>query len=52
VAAAFALVLVGVAFWEILSSITFDWSIVSGKRKWRWPMVSLTRSATSPYPIV
>jgi hypothetical protein len=39
IAAAFALVLMGVAIWEVLSTIAFDWSIISRQRKWRWPMV-------------
>ncbi|KAG9014887.1 hypothetical protein FRB94_009045 [Tulasnella sp. JGI-2019a] len=37
--AAFVLVLAGVGTWDVLSTLAFDWSIVSGKRKWRWPML-------------
>ncbi|KAF9462713.1 hypothetical protein BDZ94DRAFT_1165280 [Collybia nuda] len=36
---AFVLVLCGVAAWDVLSTIRFDISVVSGKRQWRWPMV-------------
>ncbi|KAG8926127.1 hypothetical protein FRC03_008486 [Tulasnella sp. 419] len=37
--AAWVLVLAGVAAWDVLSTFGFDWSIIRGKRKWRWPMV-------------
>ncbi|KAG8885203.1 hypothetical protein FRB98_001931 [Tulasnella sp. 332] len=37
--AAFVLVLAGIATWDVLSTLAFDWSIISGKRKWRWPMM-------------
>ncbi|KAG9047061.1 hypothetical protein FS837_003147 [Tulasnella sp. UAMH 9824] len=36
--AKFTLVLAGIAAWDFLSTLPFDWSIISGKRKWRWPM--------------
>ncbi|KAF8580397.1 hypothetical protein K439DRAFT_1662805 [Ramaria rubella] len=29
----------GVYAWEIAVNIRFDWSIISGKRRFRWPMV-------------
>ncbi|KAG9019852.1 hypothetical protein FRB90_003442 [Tulasnella sp. 427] len=35
----FVLVLCGIAAWDFLSTLPFDWSIISGKRKFRWPMV-------------
>lgn len=25
--------------WELLTTLYFDWSFVSGKRRWRWPIV-------------
>jgi len=28
----------GVATWEIIVTAAFDWSIISGRRKWGWPM--------------
>ncbi|KAJ2926023.1 hypothetical protein H1R20_g11076, partial [Candolleomyces eurysporus] len=37
--AAFVLVLSGVAAWDVLRSLSFDISIIRGKRTWRWPMV-------------
>jgi len=37
--AAFSLVLTGVACWDVLSTLWFEWQIITGKRKWRWPMV-------------
>ncbi|KAG8857664.1 hypothetical protein FRB96_005682 [Tulasnella sp. 330] len=37
--AAFVLVLAGIATWDVLSTLAFDWSIISGKRRWRWPML-------------
>ncbi|KAF9527459.1 hypothetical protein CPB83DRAFT_793263 [Crepidotus variabilis] len=37
--AAFSLVLVGVVLWNIISTLWFDWQIVTGKRKWKWPML-------------
>jgi len=33
-----ALVLLGVATWELIVTFAFDWSIITGRRKWRWPM--------------
>ncbi|KAG8905944.1 hypothetical protein FRB99_007949 [Tulasnella sp. 403] len=36
--AKWVLVLAGVAAWDVLSTFPFDWMIISGKRKWRWPM--------------
>lgn len=36
--AAFSLVLTGVACWDVLSTLWFEWQIITGKRKWRWPM--------------
>ena len=38
--AAFSLVLTGVACWDVLSTLWFEWQIITGKRKWKWPMVS------------
>lgn len=38
--AKFVLVLAGVAAWDVGSTLMFDLSIITGKRKWRWPMVS------------
>lgn len=35
-----SLVLLGIFFWEILVTSAFDWSIISGKRKFRWPMIA------------
>jgi len=32
------LVLAGVATWEIIVTSAFDWSILTGRRKWGWPM--------------
>ncbi|KAF8156883.1 hypothetical protein B0H34DRAFT_783168 [Crassisporium funariophilum] len=37
--AAFSLVLTGVAVWDVLANLWFDWQIVTGKRKWKWPML-------------
>lgn len=37
--AAFTLVLCGMAAWNVISTLTFDISIIRGKRTWRWPMV-------------
>lgn len=37
---AFTLVLCGVATWDVLSTITFDLSIITRRRPWRWPMAS------------
>ncbi|KDR76425.1 hypothetical protein GALMADRAFT_155974 [Galerina marginata CBS 339.88] len=37
--AAFSLVLTGVAVWDVLSTLWFEWQIITGKRKWRWPMI-------------
>ncbi|KIM19952.1 hypothetical protein M408DRAFT_334204 [Serendipita vermifera MAFF 305830] len=34
-----ALVLIGVFFWEVLVTSPFDWSIISRRRAFRWPMV-------------
>ncbi|KAG8789040.1 hypothetical protein FRC16_001272, partial [Serendipita sp. 398] len=34
------LVLLGIFFWEILVTSPFDWSIITGKRKFRWPMIA------------
>ncbi|KAI0703734.1 hypothetical protein BC835DRAFT_901486 [Cytidiella melzeri] len=31
--------LAGVYFWEFLTSLDFDWSFISGKRKFGWPMI-------------
>ncbi len=33
------LILCGVATWDMLSTFWFDWQIITGKRKWKWPMV-------------
>ncbi|KAI0346491.1 hypothetical protein BDW22DRAFT_764803 [Trametopsis cervina] len=41
-AAAFAKLmhaLAGVYFWEFATSLDFDWSYISGKRKFTWPMI-------------
>lgn len=38
--AAFSLVLCGMVTWEVLSKFWFDFSILSGRRKFKWPMVS------------
>ncbi|PVF98833.1 hypothetical protein CPB86DRAFT_796958 [Serendipita vermifera] len=35
-----SLVLTGVFFWELLVTSGFDWSIISGRRKFRWPMLA------------
>ncbi|KAF5371792.1 hypothetical protein D9758_003523 [Tetrapyrgos nigripes] len=49
--ASFTMALVGMAVWDVLSTIRFDWSIVTGKRHWRWPMVSTILSyLTRPIP--
>lgn len=32
------LVFAGVAAWEVVVTFDFDWSIMTGQRKWRWPM--------------
>jgi len=32
------LVLAGLATWEVVVTFPFDWSIITGRRKWRWPM--------------
>lgn len=37
--ARFVLVLGGIAAWDVLRTLPFDLSIVTGKRKWRWPML-------------
>ncbi|KJA26745.1 hypothetical protein HYPSUDRAFT_1029023 [Hypholoma sublateritium FD-334 SS-4] len=37
--AAFSLVLTGVAVWDVLSTIWFEWQIITGRRKFRWPMI-------------
>ncbi|KXN91439.1 hypothetical protein AN958_00701 [Leucoagaricus sp. SymC.cos] len=37
--AAFVLVLSGVAAWDVIRTIDFDFSIVRGKRPWRWTML-------------
>ncbi|KAG9050125.1 hypothetical protein FS837_007650 [Tulasnella sp. UAMH 9824] len=29
----------GVAAWDVLRTLPFDLSIITGKRKWRWPML-------------
>ncbi|KAG8949821.1 hypothetical protein FRC00_007962 [Tulasnella sp. 408] len=29
----------GVATWDVLRTLPFDLSIITGKRKWRWPMI-------------
>ncbi|KAK7684953.1 hypothetical protein QCA50_011788 [Cerrena zonata] len=29
----------GLYFWELLTTLYFDWSFVSGKRRWRWPIL-------------
>jgi hypothetical protein len=36
---AMGLVLFGIVLWEILVTLPFDWSIISGKRKFKWPMI-------------
>jgi len=36
---AFSLVLCGVGAWDVLSTLSFDLSVVTHKRPWRWPMV-------------
>ncbi|KAJ3503300.1 hypothetical protein NLJ89_g8494 [Agrocybe chaxingu] len=35
---AFTMVLTGVALWDVLSTLWFEWQILTGKRKWKWPM--------------
>ncbi|PPR04772.1 hypothetical protein CVT24_007088 [Panaeolus cyanescens] len=35
----FSLVLTGVACWDVLSNIWFDYQIITGKRKFKWPMI-------------
>lgn len=32
--------LLGVVIWEIFSTFDFEWSLISGRRKFRWPLVS------------
>ena len=27
--------------WEFITSLPFDWEYISGKRKFKWPMVSI-----------
>jgi len=36
---ALGLVLIGVATWEVVVTFAFDWSIITGRRRWRWTMV-------------
>jgi len=36
---AYLLVLVGVVTWEVVVTFPFDWEVITGRRKWRWPMV-------------
>ncbi|KAF9057166.1 hypothetical protein BJ165DRAFT_12626 [Panaeolus papilionaceus] len=36
---AFSLVLTGVACWDVLSNLWFDYQIITGKRKFKWPMI-------------
>ncbi|KAF8556803.1 hypothetical protein OG21DRAFT_1475795 [Imleria badia] len=31
--------LLGLYGWEILLSLDFDWAVISGKRKFRWPLI-------------
>ncbi|KAG8898722.1 hypothetical protein FRC01_010788, partial [Tulasnella sp. 417] len=37
--ARFVLVLAGIAAWDVLRTLPFDLSIITGRRKWRWPML-------------
>lgn len=46
--AAFSLVLTGVAVWDVLSTIWFEWQIITGRRKFRWPMA---RTFTNIYAL-
>ncbi len=39
VSIAITLIFCGVATWDVLSTFWFDWQIITGKRKWKWPMV-------------
>lgn len=32
----------GLCSWELAVNLPFDWSIVSGKRRLRWPMVRIS----------
>ncbi|KAF8191228.1 hypothetical protein BJ912DRAFT_964587 [Pholiota molesta] len=34
-----SLVLTGVAIWDVLSTLWFEWQVISGKRKFKWPMI-------------
>ena len=34
--------------WEWFTSLDFDWQFLSGKRKFRWPMVTISRMLPSP----
>jgi hypothetical protein len=31
--------LVGLYIWEVACSLDFDWAIITGKRKFKWPLV-------------
>ncbi|KAF5318849.1 hypothetical protein D9619_010967 [Psilocybe cf. subviscida] len=36
---AFSMFLLGVAVWDVLSTLWFEWQVLTGRRKWRWPML-------------
>jgi hypothetical protein len=31
--------LVGLYMWEFFCSLDFEWAVITGKRRFRWPMV-------------
>ncbi len=33
-------VLFGVYVWELFTTCDFEWSLLSGRRRFRWPLVS------------
>jgi len=37
--AVLSLALAGVATWEFIVTLAFDWSIFNGRKKWQWPML-------------
>jgi len=36
--------LFGVYIWELFMTCNFEWSLMTGRRKFRWPLVSLQRT--------
>jgi hypothetical protein len=34
--------LIGLYAWEFLTSLDFEWELLTGKKRFRWPLVSFT----------